>query len=226
LEARLQISDVPALRKLIGEAANDDPKLECSYVLDIDELDAVAALSDSPFQPDRRLTTLTPWDSLRNVPYLIHTGFELPLMLDGRKPLAAFSDSVSWITQYLSRYDRFVEEGLFTRRILEPGDIREVYFAIPDQDWRIDAYVRLAENGCKNGGDDTHAAARRAIRIRRLAERLVDRESTISSFDLIERMDQTVVCIPAIEGRVRGSASGPVRDGLAVFASACPQTGS
>ena len=156
LEARLQISDVPALRKLIGEAANDDPKLECSYVLDIDELDAVAALSDSPFQPDRRLTTLTPWDSLRNVPYLIHTGFELPLMLDGRKPLAAFSDSVSWITQYLSRYDRFVEEGLFTRRILERGDIREVYFAIPDQDWRIDAYVRLAENACKNGGDDTH----------------------------------------------------------------------
>jgi hypothetical protein len=31
-----------------------------------------------------------------------------------------------------------------------------VYFAIPDQDWRIDAYVRLAENGCKNGWDDTH----------------------------------------------------------------------
>ena len=118
LEARLQISDVPALRKLIGEAANDDPKLECSYVLDIDELDAVAALSDSPFQPDRRLTTLTPWDSLRNVPYLIHTGFELPLMLDCRKPLAAFSDSVSWITQYLSRYDRFVEEGLDRKSVV------------------------------------------------------------------------------------------------------------
>ena len=74
------------------------------------------------------------------------------MMLDGRKPLAAFSDSVSWITQYLSRYDRFVEEGLFTRRILERGDIREVYFAIPDQDWRIDAYVGLRKMAARTGG--------------------------------------------------------------------------
>ena len=41
LEARLRISDVFALRKIIGEAASDDPNLEHSYVLDIDELDAV-----------------------------------------------------------------------------------------------------------------------------------------------------------------------------------------
>jgi hypothetical protein len=146
LEARLRISDVPALRKIIGDAASDDPNLEHEYVLDIDELNAVAALSDHPFQPDRRLTTLTPWHFLRKVPYLIHTEFELPLMLEGRKPLAAFKDSAQWLTQHLKSYDRFVKEGHFIRRIIERGNIQEVYFALPGQEWRIDAYVQLLES--------------------------------------------------------------------------------
>jgi hypothetical protein len=155
LEARLRISDVPALRKIIGEAANEDPNLEYGYVLDIDELDAVAALSNRPFRPDRRLTTLRPWHFLRKVPYLIHTEFELPLMLEGRKPLAAFRDSARWLTQHLSSYDRFVKVGRFIRRIAERGNIQEVYFALPGQEWRIDAYVQLLESGAGEW-DDNH----------------------------------------------------------------------
>jgi hypothetical protein len=155
LEARLRISNVPALRKIIGEAANDDPNLEHRYVLDIDELDAVAALSDRPLQPDRRFTTLEPWHSLRKVPYLIHTEFELPLMLEGRKPLAAFKDSGQWLTQYLNSYDHFVKVGRLSRRIVERGNIQEVYFALPGHEWRIDAYVQLLESGAGKW-DDNH----------------------------------------------------------------------
>ncbi len=155
LEARLRISDVPALRKIIGEAANEDPNLEHVYVLDLDELNAVAALSDRPFQPDRRLTTLRSWHSLRKVPYLIHTEFELPLMLEGRKPLAAFKDSAQWLTTYLNGYDRFVKEGRFIRRIIERGNIQEVYFALPNHEWRIDAYVQLLGSAA-GAWDDNH----------------------------------------------------------------------
>ena len=125
-EARLRIPDVPALRKIIGEAANEDPNLEHGHVLDTDKLDAVAALSDRPFQPDRRLTILMPW-----------------------------RDSARWLTQYLNRYDRFVKEGRLVRRIIERGNIQEVYFALPGHEWRIDAYVQLLESAA-GAWDDSH----------------------------------------------------------------------
>jgi hypothetical protein len=39
-----------------------------------------------------------------------------------------------------------VKEGHFIRRIIERGNIQEVYFALPGQEWRIDAYVQLLES--------------------------------------------------------------------------------
>lgn len=75
-------------------------------------------------------------------------------MLEGRKPLAAFLDSAQWLAQELSSYDRFVREGRFTRRIIERGDIQEVYFALPGQEWRINAYVQLREAGTGKWSDD------------------------------------------------------------------------
>jgi hypothetical protein len=155
LEARLRISDVPALRKIIGEAASDDPNLEHEHILNIEELDAVAALSDRPFRPDRRLTILMPWHTLRNVLYLVHTEFELPLMLERRKPLAAFADTAEWLAAYLNGYDRLVKEGRFIRRVIERGNIQEVYFALPGHEWRIDAYVQLLESAA-GAWDDNH----------------------------------------------------------------------
>jgi hypothetical protein len=155
LEARLRISDFAALRTIIGEAADDDPDLKRSYVLDAAELDAVAALSDPPFRPDRRLTTLMPWHALRKVPYLIHTGYELPLMLEGRKPLAAFRDSARWLECELRIYDSFVRQGRFATRVIAQGDMREVYFALPGQEWRIDTYIQLW-NAADGNWDDNH----------------------------------------------------------------------
>ena len=155
LEARLRISDVRALRSIIGAAAHDDPDLAQSYLLDTEELDAVVALAGLPAPPDNRLTTLTPWHSLRNVPYLIHTEFELPLMLEDRKPLAAFRDSIRWLTQELCRFDCFVAEGRLARRIIERGDDGEVYFALPGQEWRIEAYLQLLE-ASSSGWNDEH----------------------------------------------------------------------
>lgn len=157
LEARLRISNVDALRTIIGKAANDDPDLGRSYVLDTAELDAVAALSDPPFKPDWCLTTLMPWQVLRNVPYLIHTGFELPLMLEGRKPLAVFCDSAEWLKRELRVYDGFVRQGRFVTRVITRDDLREVYFALPDHEWRIDAYIQLQNDTAADGTwDDSH----------------------------------------------------------------------
>jgi hypothetical protein len=119
--------------------------------LDSDDLDAVAALSDMPFKPDRRFTVLAPWRWLREVPYLVHTGYELPLMLEGRKPLAAFGDSAAWIAQRLSCFDPFVKEGRLRKHVFELGDFREVYFTLPGEEWRVDAYRQLK---APSGWDD------------------------------------------------------------------------
>jgi hypothetical protein len=151
LEARLRISNISALREILGDAARDDVELTHCYGLDCDELDAVAALSEVPFQPDRQFTMLVPWRWLRQVPYLVHTGFELALMLEGRKPFAAFVVPSQWIAQELSPFAPFAKEGRFTRHSFEKGDIHEVYFASPGQEWRVDAYRQLLAAG---GWDD------------------------------------------------------------------------
>ena len=111
-----------------------------------------------------------PWHSLREAPYLIHTGFELALMLEGRKPFAKFANHYpsEWFDELIGRFDPFVEEGRIVRRILtrpfpEPGcssngdvleGVRDVYFALPGQEWRIDAYLLLCEVGSKAGWSD------------------------------------------------------------------------
>jgi hypothetical protein len=56
--------------------------------------------------------------------YLIHTGYELPLLLEGRKKLAVFSDAYPpdehWNERYFTPY---VEKGVIHREIdIEPFD--------------------------------------------------------------------------------------------------------
>jgi hypothetical protein len=96
-----------------------------------------------------------PWHALRNVPYLIHTGFELPLMLEGRKPLAAFCDSAEWLKRELGIFDRFVKQERLVMRTIAHGNMLEVYFALPGHEWRIDSYIQLCNSGASNW-DDNH----------------------------------------------------------------------
>ena len=84
------IADIAAVRQVIGDDADDDPDWLCSYDLEPDELAAIGELCRPAFVPDPVFTRFGRWSPLNDIPYLVHTGFELPLMLDGRKPLAAF----------------------------------------------------------------------------------------------------------------------------------------
>ncbi|ACA15291.1 hypothetical protein M446_0732 [Methylobacterium sp. 4-46] len=158
VEALLRIRDLEALRAALGLADGEDPDLRAVHEVAPDALDRLGALSDPPFAPDPVFTQLDPWHGLREVPYLVHTGFELPLMLEGRKPLAVFSDlyPVDWLDELLARFDPAVSEGRIVRRLVDrpasgprsAGEpcglrIREAYFALPGEEWRIDAAIRL-----------------------------------------------------------------------------------
>lgn len=93
-------------------------------------------------------------ESLRSLPYLVHTNRELGLMLKGVKPMAMFSDIVGkepeCVIRYLRLFDRHVEAGRFERRIVdEPVPLRpdwisrRIFYALPSEVWRIAAMLDL-----------------------------------------------------------------------------------
>ena len=140
-EARFAVNDITALRHVLD--ADDDPDLDGVYILDDATLSAISGLFDVPFVAGGRHVLLEPWHCLRELPYLVHTGFELPLMLDGRKPLAIFADAPTWLEEYLAPFAPFVANGRIVRRTIDHPNVREIYFALPGEEWRIDAYRDL-----------------------------------------------------------------------------------
>jgi hypothetical protein len=157
VERLVFITDVAALRRVIGDDADVDPDWRRIYDLEPGELMAIGELCQPAFLPDPVFTRLERWSPLNDVPYLVHTNFELPLMLDGRKPLAVFGDAYpsDWFDDYLAPFELFVCSKTIVRRIIdEPvpklkarhpalDGIRHVYFALPGEEWRIEAYIAL-----------------------------------------------------------------------------------
>jgi hypothetical protein len=91
---------------------------------------------------------------LRQLPYLVHTNRELGLMLRGAKPLAYFVDAVGRepdiCIRYWRMFDRHVALGhLIRREVIEPYpdlpqfEYRQLFYALPGHEWRIDAMLTL-----------------------------------------------------------------------------------
>src|SRR5260370_4050892 len=93
LEALFFVTELEDLRGLLDINPSDDPELEGSYNLDAVVLSAVTERFGIVFDPEGREVRLDPSHSIRLVPYLVHNGYELPLLLEGRKPLARFSEA-------------------------------------------------------------------------------------------------------------------------------------
>jgi hypothetical protein len=105
---------------------------------------------------------IRPWCRHDELPYKIHTGRELALMLKGTKPLAHFTGQyppdaeVEEIPERL--FDPYVGTGRFVKREHvvpsssgRSGRIRRVYYALPEEQWRIDAFILLLETAAKSG---------------------------------------------------------------------------
>ncbi len=92
-------------------------------------------------------------------PYPIHTNRELELMLEGKKPLAAFVDvhPQNHDAEVIPEKDfaPYVEKGTFVKRehitIGLPHGTRRVLYAVPSEEWRINAYLLLFEIAEKAG---------------------------------------------------------------------------
>jgi hypothetical protein len=177
-EARFSVAELEDLRALIGPWADDDQELEASYTLDAAEVAAITARFGVAFDPEGRETHLWPWDeqweSRRRFPYPVHNGFELPLLLEGRKQLADMSDAYPPDRHFNEdKFDRYVAEGILHKEVIvepyrqsdriEPYRIkngpvfegtRRVYYSRKGEDWRILAYKLIWDASSKSGWNE------------------------------------------------------------------------
>lgn len=169
-EWRVRIEDLEQLKAVLAPESDSDPDLKGLYVgLSPRVMQKIGVLCIPPIVPDAILTGLSrPYLAFDAVPYLIHTNFELPLMLDGRKPLAVFGDVYpsDWFDELLEPFEPFVASGQILRRIIDTpvpalkqqhpdlDGMRDVLFALPDEAWRINAYIRDILNRSRDWDDD------------------------------------------------------------------------
>jgi hypothetical protein len=156
LQSIFKVTDLNALQAILGDEAADDPELLATYWLEADELNAINEQFHVGFQPE--LLGLPTIDislfkrshhGVSSLPYLAHTGYELPLLLDGRKKLAKMSDGYPpWNFPDEEIFDRWVLEGrLHKETTIEPFDrpsrrfegLRTVYYTPKGEEWRIPA---------------------------------------------------------------------------------------
>lgn len=120
-----------------------------SHYPDTAELAALAKLLKLPLPDWDGDITLSQPHWLDRVPYLIHTNFELPLMLDGRKPFAVMSGEKDFHGFEAMRtcFKPHVDHGTIVEKVTEwqarSTTIVTAYYALPGEEWRFEAYDLL-----------------------------------------------------------------------------------
>lgn len=151
LEALFRVTRLEDLRALVGGCGEDDSKLEGPYTLQADELAAITNRFGVLFDPEGRETRLCSWDWWREIPYLSHNGYELPLLLEGRKPFARMSQAYPPENHFdEERFDHYVAQGVIHKEVVvepfeKPSCVngwvfngqRIVYYTPKGEEWRI-----------------------------------------------------------------------------------------
>jgi hypothetical protein len=155
LEAMLHVQDLDKLRTVLGPATDGDLNLERIYYLDPDDLVAINNCFDLAFDPEGRDVCLWPSDSIQQSPYLVHTGYELFLLIAGTKKLAVMSEVFPCDRHpHEDLFDRYVADGRLHKEVyVEPFDppegesntsliegLRQVFYTPKGEEWRIPAW--------------------------------------------------------------------------------------
>jgi hypothetical protein len=133
-EATFETSDILELCTLAGIASVQFPLNRVVY-LDPVAVEKVTKRYAVTYDAPSMDTVLTLWQPILELPYQVHTHRELALMLAGKKPLSAFSEAYPSLDE---------ERGL-------PLGTRCVLYALPGEEWRIDAYLLLWKTAEKVG---------------------------------------------------------------------------
>jgi hypothetical protein len=162
--------EVHDLERFYKAIQRDPAEMEdgMSYELASAEVVRIVAALGIPCEAEGREGLLRPSVGTDQLPYKVHTGRELQMMLEGTKPLAVFSDSYP---SSRPSYDNIpedvfaphVESGRFvSREVIVPPEypareppMRIVCYALATEQWRIDAYLLLHRVGFKYGWSET-----------------------------------------------------------------------
>lgn len=158
------------LRALLGAAADEDPDLEMFYTLDPVDVAAINRHFDLAFEPAGRKAALYKLTQWHEVPYLIHTDYELVLMIDGRKHFARMGRDYYPPHRHNDEdlFDRCVAQGLLHKeveieRFIEPlrlkdgrvfEGFRTAYYTRRGEEWRIPAWKLISKASGKSGWND------------------------------------------------------------------------
>jgi hypothetical protein len=169
LEALFLVNELEDLRFLLDIDASDDPELERWYTVDATELAAIAERFGIAFDPEGRKVRLCSWDPIRHFPYLVHTGYELPLLLEGSKQFARMSDAYPPDRHFdEEKFDRYVAQGVLHKEVVvEPFEqqnhrkegpvfegLRTVFYTRKGEEWRIPASKLIWDAAAKSGWND------------------------------------------------------------------------
>ena len=137
------VADIGSLRSILGVVAGEDPELHQTYHPDDEQLAALTArlgvkFDRSLLESSNLVIGLFRWPRLCGAPYLIHTRYELPLLLDGRKKLARMADIYPPMT--FDGEDRI--RSLGSRRLAAPGrGHRAIRFSRRRTSWSPDGLL-------------------------------------------------------------------------------------
>ncbi|WP_244106467.1 hypothetical protein [Burkholderia anthina] len=168
LDVRFETDDLDTLRRLVDPDASDDAALDEAYRLSSAQVAAVCDAFGIAFDHGSREGFLCKHvDTGVRVPYLIHTGYELALMAQGRKPFGFIEYNSEWqpSVELKARFDAYVDQGVFhSQEIIVDASrpnhparrIGQVLYTLKGEEWRITAlelirqHINLQGDGCEN----------------------------------------------------------------------------
>jgi hypothetical protein len=172
LQARFKVADPDRLRVLL-DAGDDDLNLDRIYYLDDTEAVRLAEAFDIKLDwaaldfPDREFIVNRVRPAQARIPYLVHTGYELPLLLDGRKKLARFTEPYPPMSfDGEDRFDHWVAAGQLHKEVeTEPfkdgtenrfgwQGTRRIYYTTKGEEWRIPASKLLWDAAARAGWNE------------------------------------------------------------------------
>jgi hypothetical protein len=169
-EVRFEIKDRAELRLLL-EMSEEEWVDGANYDLDPATVARIVEHFGLCFESGSMPVALHPWHPIDDRPYRVHTGRELVLMLAGVKPLAAFCDEYPCLHGLYIIPEREFEPHVAAGRLVKREQIeppaatapvvkgqrigtRRVLYALPGEQWRIDAYLLLWKTAQKSGWNE------------------------------------------------------------------------
>lgn len=169
LEAVFRTGALQELRALLGPRAEFDAELHDLYYPSVAETAIIAERFGAAFDPGGHKVRLHNIECRGRLPYLFHSGYELPLLLDGTKSFG-FEEHIypPYRHEQEDLFDRHVATGsLYKEECLEPFDpplrkkdgriiegFRRVYYTRTGQEWRVRASKLLWSTADKHRWDE------------------------------------------------------------------------